>query len=166
MIILTNNGYFNELTNWLFVNHIVFIYKKNQLKREKWGKPSEPRSHITEPWLVILGLAGASSFSSCYLCRKLPRHFKVMLLLGTRSSMRGSVMMAGTTTWLIQNGARLTIVSPERHQHHTVMEFTRWTKEASSGPHLEVSVKRLCRVLMAKLQCEIEPPCWHSLDRS
>ena len=22
------------------------------------------------------------------------------------------------------------------------------------------------RVLMAKLQCEIEPPCWHSLDRS
>ena len=25
----------------------------------------------------------------------------------------------GTTTWLIRNGARLTIASPERHQHHT-----------------------------------------------
>ena len=77
LTILTNNGYFNELTNWLFVNHIVFIFKKNQLKREKWGKSSEPWSHISEPCLVISGLAGASSFSSCYLCRELPRRFKV-----------------------------------------------------------------------------------------
>ena len=60
-----------------YLSTIVFTFKKNQLKREKWGKSSEPWSHITEPWLVILGLAGASSFSSCFLCRKLPRHFKV-----------------------------------------------------------------------------------------
>ena len=66
-------------TSWPtgYLSTIVFIFKKNQLKREKCGKSSEPWSHITEPCLDILGLAGASSFLSCFLCRKLPRHFKV-----------------------------------------------------------------------------------------
>ena len=64
-------------TGYLSTILCLYLRRKNQLKCEKWGKSSEPWSHTIEPWLVILGLAGVSSFSSCYLCRELPRHFKV-----------------------------------------------------------------------------------------
>ena len=77
LTILTNNGYFNELTNWLFVNHIVFIFKKKEsIKTWKMGKVQW--AMIPHFWTMLghLGACGGLILLKLLLMQKTAKAFQ------------------------------------------------------------------------------------------
>ena len=77
LTILTNNGYLNELINWLFVNHIVFIFKKKEsIKMWKMGKVQW--AMIAHYWTMLghLGACGGLILLKLLLMQKTAKAFQ------------------------------------------------------------------------------------------
>ena len=75
LIILTNNGYFNELTNWLFVNQCVYIQEES-IKTWKMGKAQW--ATISHYWTMVghLGACGGLILLKLLLMQKTAMAFQ------------------------------------------------------------------------------------------
>ena len=73
--ILTNNGYFNELINWLFVNHCVYIQEES-IKTWKMGKVQW--NMIAHYWTMLghLGACGGLILLKLLLMQRTAKAFQ------------------------------------------------------------------------------------------